>query len=149
MARSFQQMIILGNLGKDPEVRYTASGTAVATITVATTDSRKDKNSGEWTEETEWHRVVLWGRLAEIAGEYLRKGRQVFITGKKKTRKWQGQDGKDQYTTEIVADTMEIIGARENDREGPPGNGPVHHSQESNQPTGAGSNWSEDDDIPM
>lgn len=152
MARSFQQMIILGHLGKDPEVRYTASGTAVATLTVATSDSRKDKQTDQWIEETEWHRVVLWRRLAEIAGEYLRKGRMVHIVGKKRTRKWQNEQGEDKWSVEIVADTMQIIGARDS---GEP-NGPVHHNQEgSPQPSqshGGGaqpSNWNETDDIQM
>lgn len=110
---SVNKVILVGNLGKDPEVRYMPSGEAVTNITVATTDSWKDKNSGEKKEATEWHRVVFFRKLAEIAGQYLKKGSQVYIEGSLKTRKWQGQDGQDRYTTEIVADTMQMLGRRE------------------------------------
>ncbi|MBU0751390.1 MAG: single-stranded DNA-binding protein [Gammaproteobacteria bacterium] len=110
---SVNKVIIVGNLGKDPEVRYMPSGEAVTNITVATTDTWKDKNSGEKKEATEWHRVVFFRKLAEIAGQYLKKGSQVYIEGSLKTRKWQGQDGQDRYTTEIVADQMKMLGKRE------------------------------------
>ena len=110
---SVNKVILVGNLGKDPEVRYMPSGEAVTNITVATTDTWKDKNSGEKKEATEWHRVVFFRKLAEIAGQYLKKGSQVYIEGSLKTRKWQGQDGQDRYTTEIVADTMQMLGRRE------------------------------------
>ena len=110
---SVNKVILVGNLGKDPEVRYMPSGEAVTNITVATTDSWKDKNSGEKKEATEWHRVVFFRKLAEIAGQYLKKGSQVYIEGSLKTRKWQDKDGQDRYTTEIVADTMQMLGRRE------------------------------------
>lgn len=110
---SVNKVILVGNLGKDPEVRYMPNGDAVTNITLATTDSWKDKNSGEKKETTEWHRVVFFRKLAEIAGQYLKKGSQVYIEGSLKTRKWQGQDGQDRYTTEIVADTMQMLGRRE------------------------------------
>jgi single-strand DNA-binding protein len=112
MARGINKVILVGNLGNDPEVKYMPSGGAVANVSVATTDSWKDKQSGERQERTEWHRVVFFGRLAEIAGEYLRKGSQVYVEGRLQTRKWQGQDGQDRYTTEIVANEMQMLGGR-------------------------------------
>lgn len=115
MAKSVNQCIILGNLGKDPEVKRTEGGYTVAVLTVATTESRKDKQSGEWIDETEWHRVVLWNRLAEIAEQYLRKGRQVHIIGKKKTRSWDNEQGQRQYITEIIAEHMVPLGGRGQD----------------------------------
>lgn len=110
---SVNRVILVGNLGKDPEVRYMPNGDAVTNITLATTDSWKDKTSGEKKETTEWHRVVFFRKLAEIAGQYLKKGSQVYLEGSLKTRKWQGQDGQDRYTTEIVADSMQMLGRRE------------------------------------
>jgi single-strand DNA-binding protein len=110
---SVNKVILIGNLGKDPEVRYMPNGDAVANLSLATTSSWKDKNSGERKEETEWHRVVIYGRLAEIAGEYCKKGRPVYIEGRLKTRKWQDQSGQDKYTTEIVADAMQLLGGRD------------------------------------
>ena len=112
MARGVNKVILVGNLGADPETRYTASGTAVTNIRLATTDSWRDKQSGERQERTEWHRVVFFSRLAEIAAEYLRKGSQCYIEGQIRTRKWQGQDGQDRYSTEIVANEMQMLGAR-------------------------------------
>lgn len=112
MSRGINKVILVGNLGKDPETRYTQSNTAVTTLTIATSESWRDKNSGENQERTEWHRVVLWGRLGEIAGEYLQKGRQVYIEGKLQTRKWQDQSGQDRYTTEIVGSEMQMLGGR-------------------------------------
>ncbi len=106
------KVMLIGNLGADPEVRYMPSGGAVTTIRLATTRRWKDRQSGERREETEWHRVVFFSRLAEVAGEYLRKGSQVYIEGRIQTRKWQGQDGQDRYTTEIVANQMQILGSR-------------------------------------
>ena len=106
MARGINKVILVGNLGKDPEVRYSPDGKAVTTITVATSEQWKDRNTGEQQEKTEWHRVVFFGRLAEIAGEYLKKGRQVYVEVRLQTRKWQGQDGQDRYTTEVVASTI-------------------------------------------
>jgi single-strand DNA-binding protein len=110
--RGINKVILVGNLGADPEVRYLPSGGAVTTIRVATSQSWKDKQTGEPREVTEWHRVVFFERLAEIAGEYLRKGSQVYIEGRLQTRKWQGQDGQDRYTTEIVANEMQMLGSR-------------------------------------
>src|SRR6187549_1255702 len=109
---SVNKVILVGNLGRDPETRYLPSGEAVTNISVATTSSWKDKTSGEKKEETEWHRVSAFGRLAEIMGEYLKKGSQVYIEGQLRTRKWQDKEGKDRYTTEIRADTMQMLGSR-------------------------------------
>ena len=110
---SVNKVIVLGNLGRDPEVRYTPSGSAVANLRIATTRNWKDKTSGDRVEETEWHSVVLYDRLGEIAGEYLKKGRPVYIEGRLKTRKWQDKDGNDRYTTEIVGETMQLLGGRD------------------------------------
>ena len=112
MARGINKVIIVGNLGQDPETRYMPSGSAVTNFTVATNESWKDKQTGEQKDRTEWHRVAMFNRLAEIAAEYLRKGSQVYIEGKLRTRKWQGQDGQDRYTTEIIADEMQMLGGR-------------------------------------
>lgn len=108
-SRGINKAILIGNLGADPETRYTASGTAVTNINLATSDSWRDKSSGEMQERTEWHRVVFFARLAEVAGEYLRKGSKVYVEGRIQTRKWQGQDGQDRYTTEIVANEMQML----------------------------------------
>ena len=110
---SVNKVILIGNLGRDPEVRYTASGSAVCNLRLATTRNWKSRDSGEKVEETEWHSVVLYDRQAEVAGEYLKKGRPVYIEGRLKTRKWQDKDGNDRYTTEIVAETMQLLGSRE------------------------------------
>jgi single-strand DNA-binding protein len=110
---SVNRVTLIGNLGQDPSIRYMPNGDAVANLSVATTSSWKDKNSGERKEETEWHRVVIYGRLAEIAGEYCKKGKPVYIEGRLKTRKWQDQSGQDKYTTEIVADAMQLLGGRD------------------------------------
>jgi len=112
MARGVNKAILIGNLGADPETRYTPSGTAVANIRIATTEQWKDRQSGEQQERTEWHRIVAFNRLAEIIGEYLKKGSQVYIEGKLQTRKWQDQSGNDRYTTEIVANDMQMLGGR-------------------------------------
>ncbi|MGE4349123.1 MAG: single-stranded DNA-binding protein [Candidatus Berkiella sp.] len=112
MARGINKVILIGNLGADPEMRYMPSGGAVANITVATSETWKDKQSGENQERTEWHRVVFFNRLAEIVGEYLRKGSKVFIEGSLRTRKWQDQSGVDRYTTEIVAADMQMLDGR-------------------------------------
>ena len=111
-SRGVNKVILVGNLGKDPETRFLPSGGAVTNITVATSESWKDKQSGEQQERTEWHRVVFFNRLAEIAGEYLKKGSKVYIEGSLRTRKWQGQDGQDRYTTEIVASEMQMLDSR-------------------------------------
>jgi len=112
MARGVNKAILIGHLGGDPEVRYMPSGGAVANVTIATTESWKDKSSGENQEKTEWHRVVFFGRLAEIVGEYLKKGSQVYVEGRLQTRKWQDKSGQDKYTTEIVANEMQMLGGR-------------------------------------
>ncbi len=110
---SLNKVQIIGNLGRDPEVRYTPNGNAVCNVSVATTRQWKNKDSGERQEETEWHRVVFYDRLAEIAGEYLKKGRSVYVEGRLKTRKWQDKEGKDQYTTEVIATEMQMLSGRE------------------------------------
>jgi len=113
---SLNRAQILGRLGKDVELRYTTSGTATASLTVATSEKYKNKQSGEWEEKTEWHRVVLWGRLAEVAGEYLAKGKQVLIEGRLQTRKWTDRDGNERYTTEIVGTNMQMFGGGANSK---------------------------------
>ena len=111
---SVNKVILVGNLGRDPEVRYSPDGAAICNMSIATTSTWKDKASGERREETEWHRVVMYNRLAEIAGEYLKKGRSVYIEGRLKTRKWQDKEtGADRYSTEIVADQMQMLGGRD------------------------------------
>ena len=112
MARGINKVILIGNLGADPETRYTPSNTAVTNLSLATSDSWRDRQTGEQQERTEWHRVVCFNRLAEIAAEYLRKGSKVYIEGRLQTRKWQGQDGQDRYTTEIVANDMQMLDSR-------------------------------------
>jgi single-strand DNA-binding protein len=116
---SVNKVIIVGNLGADPETRYTPSGDAVTNIRVATTDRWKDKQSGEMKEATEWHRISFFGRLAEVAGQYLKKGSQVYVEGTLRTRKWQDKDGQDRYTTEIRGDVMQMLGRREGAGEPP------------------------------
>lgn len=111
-SRGVNKVILVGNLGQDPEVRYMPNGGAVCNITVATSETWKDKNTGENQEKTEWHRVVMFRRLAEIAGEYLKKGSKVYLEGRLQTRKWQDQQGQDRYTTEIVADQMQMLDSR-------------------------------------
>jgi single-strand DNA-binding protein len=111
-SRGVNKVILIGNLGQDPEVRYMPNGGAVCNITVATSETWKDKNTGENQEKTEWHRVVMFRRLAEIAGEYLKKGSKVYLEGRLQTRKWQDQQGQDRYTTEIVADEMQMLDSR-------------------------------------
>ncbi|EAB3776093.1 single-stranded DNA-binding protein [Salmonella enterica] len=125
-SRGVNKVILVGNLGQDPEVRYMPNGGAVANITLATSESWRDKQTGEMKEQTEWHRVVLFGKLAEVAGEYLRKGSQVYIEGQLRTRKWTDQAGVEKYTTEVVVNvggTMQMLGGR-----------PQNASQPSNQP---------------
>jgi single-strand DNA-binding protein len=112
MARGINKVILVGNLGADPESRTTPGGLTVTNFNVATSDRRRDKQSGDWVEDTEWHRVVMFEKLAETAREYLRKGSQVYIEGKLQTRKWQDKDGNDRYTTEIIAREMQMLGGR-------------------------------------
>ncbi len=135
---SVNKVIIVGNLGRDPEVRYSPDGAAICNVSIATTSQWKDKSTGERREETEWHRVVFYNRLAEIAGEYLRKGRAVYVEGRLKTRKWQDKEtGADRYSTDIVADQMQMLGGREGGEAGMGGGGgdynqaPAQRSQRS------------------
>jgi len=151
MARGVNKVIIVGNLGQDPETRYMPSGSAVTNFTVATNESWKDKQTGEQKDRTEWHRVAMFNRLAEIAAEYLRKGSQVYIEGKLRTRKWQGQDGNDRYTTEIIADEMQMLGGR-----GDGGGGNFGGSRGGSKPSQGGGDAPPqpgpddfDDDIPF
>ena len=138
---SVNKVILVGNLGADPEIRYLPSGDAIANIRLATTDRYKDKASGEFKEATEWHRVAFFGRLAEIVGEYLKKGSSVYIEGRLRTRKWQGQDGQDRYSTEIVADQMQMLGGRGGAGGGGGGMGggdDMGYSRESSESRGGG-----------
>jgi single-strand DNA-binding protein len=112
MARGVNKVILIGHLGADPETKSMPSGTSVANLRVATSESYKDKQTNEWQERTEWHNVALFGRLAEVAGEYLRKGSQVYIEGRLRTRKWQDKQGNDRYSTEIIAGEMQMLGGR-------------------------------------
>jgi len=112
MARGINKVILVGNLGKDPETRYMPNGKAVTNFSIATSESWKDKQTGEQREQTEWHNIVMYDRLAEIAAEYLRKGSQVYVEGKLRTRKWQDKEGRDRYTTEINANEMQMLGSR-------------------------------------
>ena len=157
MARGVNKAIIVGNLGRDPEVRYAANGNPIANVAVATTDSWRDKQSGERQEKTEWHRVVFFGRLAEIAGEYLRKGSQVYIEGRLQTRKWEDQKtGQERYTSEIVANDMQMLGSRGGSGEMPSADtddfGSKASASRSSSPAGdpgSGGDLDLDDDIPF
>lgn len=153
MARGINKVILIGNLGGDPEVRYMPSGGAVTNVTIATSETWKDKQSGDPQERTEWHRVVFFNRLAEIAGEYLRKGSKVYIEGSLRTRKWQDKDGSDRYTTEIVAGEMQMLDSRGGSA-GAPSSMPSRSSQEapshaSESATSSMSSEAFDDDIPF
>jgi len=128
---SVNKVILIGNLGRDPEVRYAPSGSAICNVTIATSRQWKDKTSGEKQEETEWHRVVFYDRLAEIAGEYLKKGRSVYVEGRLKTRKWQDKEGQDRYTTEVIAQEMQLLGSREGMGGGGGGGADDGYSRES------------------
>jgi single-strand DNA-binding protein len=112
MARGINKVILIGNLGQDPDTKYMPSGSAVTNLRIATTESFKDRETGQQQERTEWHSVAMFGRLAEVAGEYLRKGSQVYIEGRLRTRKWQDKQGQDRYSTEIIADQMQMLGGR-------------------------------------
>ncbi|MFT0531928.1 single-stranded DNA-binding protein [Castellaniella hirudinis] len=157
---SVNKVILVGNLGRDPEVRYSPDGAAICNVSIATTSQWKDKSTGERREETEWHRVVFYNRLAEIAGEYLRKGRAVYVEGRLKTRKWQDKDtGADRYSTEIVADQMQMLGGRDSAGEAggdagfsqPPARRAPQQQQRPAAPAAApASNLADmDDDIPF
>jgi len=145
---SVNKVILVGNLGKDPEVRYMPNGDAVTNITLATTDTWKDKGTGEKKEATEWHRVVFFGKLAEIAGQYLKKGRQVYIEGALRTRKWHDKEGVDRYTTEIVASDMKMLGARP-DGAAPPAQGASAPPRPASTAPAAGGAPDFEDDIPF
>jgi single-strand DNA-binding protein len=146
MARGVNKVILVGNLGKDPETKYMPSGDCVCNFSIATTESWKDKGSGEKIEKTEWHNIVMFRRLAEVAGEYLRKGSQVYIEGKLKTRKWQDKSGADRWTTEIEAREMQMLGARGGDA----GMGAPARQQSAPPPAAAaGGGPDYEDDIPF
>lgn len=130
MARGINKVILIGNLGRDPEIRYMPNGGAVANLALATSESWKDKTTGEQQEKTEWHRVILFRRLAEIAGEYLKKGSKVYIEGKLQTRKWQDNQGQDRYTTEIVGNELQML---DNSRSGAPAQNTNQSSAQGNQ----------------
>jgi single-strand DNA-binding protein len=143
---SVNKCIIVGNLGRDPETRYTPSGDAITNITVATTEQWKDKNTGEKKEQTEWHRIVFYRKLAEIAGQYLKKGSSVYLEGKLQTRKWTDKDGAERYTTEIIADTMQMLGSGPKSNDGDD----QRASRTANRPKSSGGPSSDfDDDIPF
>jgi single-strand DNA-binding protein len=150
---SVNKVILVGNLGRDPEVRYMPNGEAVCNFSIATTDSWKDK-SGAKQEKTEWHNIVMYRKLAEIAGEYLKKGRPVYIEGRLQTRKWQDKEGADRYTTEIIADQMQMLGGREGggdqqDRGGSSSSNQSSKPQAQNTGTGGGGFDDFEDDIPF
>jgi single-strand DNA-binding protein len=148
MARGVNKVILIGNLGKDPEVRYTPSGAAIANITLATSESWKDKQTGENVERTEWHRIVFYQRLAEIAGEYLRKGAKVYVEGRLQTRKWQDKNsGQDRYTTEIIADNMQMLDSKGAGASG--GSSYEKPAATNSAPESAPSLETFDDDIPF
>lgn len=154
MARGVNKVILVGNCGKDPETRYMPSGGAVTNISVATSESWKDKQTGETKERTEWHNIVFFNRLGEIAGEYLRKGSQIYVEGSLRTRKWQDKSGNDRYTTEIVANEMQMLGSRSG---GGDSYAPAQSSQSSSKPASQPASKPEpamvedgfDDDIPF
>ncbi|WP_405223684.1 single-stranded DNA-binding protein [Lentisalinibacter sediminis] len=147
MARGINKVILVGNLGQDPDTRYMPSGSAVTNLRIATSEQWKDKQTGEQKERTEWHNVAMFGRLAEIAAEYLRKGSQVYIEGKLRTRKWQDKQGNDRWTTEVIADEMQMMGGRG-------GGGAAPMSSQDSGPSGgnypdSGGGEEFDDDIPF
>ena len=123
MARGVNKVILIGNLGSDPEVRYTPGGSAVANVTLATSSAWRDKSSGQLQERTEWHRIVFFNRLAEIVGEYLHKGSKIYIEGNLRTRKWQDKSGMDRYTTEIISNEMQILDSKNSNNQNNQGNG--------------------------
>jgi len=141
--RGVNKIILIGNLGRDPEVRYTPSGVAVANFSIATSEEWKDKGSGEKQERTEWHRIVAWRRLAEICGDYLKKGSQVYIEGKLQTRKWQDRDGNDRWTTEVYVISMQMLGKSNRTNQEYPGE-PISQHKEPEVPTTV-----PEDDIPF
>lgn len=160
MARGINKVIIIGNLGADPEVRYTPNGNAVTNLNIATTTNWRDRQSGEMQEKTEWHRIVMFNRLAEVAGEYLKKGSKIYIDGSLRTRKWQDKNGQDRYTTEIIANEMQMLDSRSNsmggsnnydnfDSNSQSNNHQQNNIYENNQTPATGSSDNFDDDIPF
>jgi single-strand DNA-binding protein len=151
MARGVNKVILIGNLGADPETRAMPSGATVANLRIATTESWRDKQSGEQQERTEWHRVALFGRLAEVAGEYLRKGSQVYIEGSLRTRKWQDKQGNERYSTEIVGNDMQMLGGRGGGGGAPSSSAePSRERGEQHEPVSSSTERDEfDDDIPF
>lgn len=157
MAKGINKVILIGNVGQDPEVKYMPSGGAITNVSVATSETWKDKNTGQPQERTEWHRVVFFNRLGEIAGEYLRKGSKVYIEGSLRTRKWTAQDGTDRYTTEIVASEMQMLDGKQQDEGSGYGHQPQHQPAQSRPATTAQHTQSApppgfdsfDDDIPF
>ena len=157
MARGVNKVILVGNLGADPDTRYMPSGKAVTNIRVATSESWKDRTTGDMQERTEWHSVVMYDKLGEIAAEYLRKGSQVYIEGKIRTRKWQDKEGKDRYTTEIIADQMQMLGGRgggggaSSEPRSPRQTAPAEDRSPgpADEGTGGGGGGEFDDDIPF
>ena len=145
MARGVNKVILVGNLGQKPEMRYTQTNTAVATLSIATSESWKDKDSGEQREKTEWHRVVFFGKLAEIAEQYLDKGSQLYVEGKLQTRKWQDKEGKDRYTTEILGNEMNMLGGRQSSIE----EAVYDQSQQISQTTQSQDSQISEEDIPF
>lgn len=145
-SRGVNKVILIGHVGKDPEVRYMPNGNAVANLTLATSESWKDKNTGENQERTEWHRVVFFRRLGEVVGEYVKKGSRIYVEGRLQTRKWQGQDGQDRYTTEIIADQMQMLDSRS----GGAGDYGSSRAQDSDMgPSSPPDDEGFDDDIPF
>ena len=156
MVRGVNKVILVGNLGKDPEVRYMPSGGAVANATLATSESWKDKQSGETQERTEWHNLTFYGKVAEIAGEYLKKGSQIYVEGSIRTEKWQDKEGKDRFTTKIIVSEMQMLGSRggagspssENSRSSAPNNSETSQTRSSSASASTKSDQF-DDDIPF
>tara|TARA_B100000287_G_scaffold431744_1_gene489595 strand:- start:278 stop:715 length:438 start_codon:yes stop_codon:yes gene_type:complete len=145
MARGVNKVILVGNLGQKPEMRYTQTNTAVATLSIATSESWKDKESGEQREKTEWHRVVFFGKLAEIAEQWLDKGSQVYVEGKLQTRKWQDKDGNDRYTTEILGNEMNMLGGKQSSGDAES----YDQSQPTSQPDQSQESQISEEDIPF
>ena len=151
MARGINKVILVGNLGKDPETRYMPNGKAVTNFSIATSESWKDKQTGEQREQTEWHNIVMYDRLAEVAAEYLKKGSQVYVEGKLRTRKWQDKEGRDRYTTEIQANEMQMLGGKSDTarREQSPAEDEFAASASASENRGRDALADEDNDIPF
>jgi len=152
MARGLNKVMLIGNLGSDPEIRHTNSGMAVATFSLATAESWKDRETGESKDRTEWHRIVFFGRVAEIVEQYLKKGSQIYVEGRLQTRKWQDRDGNDRYTTEIVGSDMQMLGSRRNDfteTDGLKGDSDAPSKPERTTAEDVGSDKFIEDDIPF